>query len=179
MDQKMYTTKDAAKFLNVSTATLTNYAKHLEDNGYMIARNPKNHRCFVGEDFARMKAMVILNRLRSIPFSEAAQIVTNEHTNIKEILQLDKDNLVEGDVPAVQQTQVRATELHEVARELDSIVQQVQAQDAMHKAFVHEVGDILEQQSDVIKQQNDLIEQLIRENTRQKKRSWLSRLLFR
>ena len=64
-------------------------------------------------------------------------------------------------------------------KELDNIVQQVQEQEAMHKAFVHEVGDILTQQSDVIKQQNDLIEQLIRENTKQKKRSWLSRLLFR
>lgn len=179
MSEKIYTSRDAAKFLNVSPATLTNYAKHLEDNGYIIERNPKNHRCFVGEDFGRMKAMVILNRVRGIPFSEAAQMVTNDNTNIKEILQLDKDNLVEGDVPAVQTNEVRATALNDVARELDSIVQQVQAQDAMHKAFVHEVGDILTQQSDVIKQQNDLIEQLIRENTKQKKRSWISRLLFR
>lgn len=47
MSEKIYTSRDAAKFLNVSPATLTNYAKHLEDNGYIIERNPKNHRCFV------------------------------------------------------------------------------------------------------------------------------------
>lgn len=180
MEQQVFTSGEAARFLHVSTSTLTKYAGLLEDNGHKIQRNPKNHRCFYGDDMARIKAMVILNRMRSIPLEEAATLVTKADADIAAILKLDKENVVQGDVPAVQHKEVLAKQIQHVSTELDGILSQVQAQEQLHKDFVEDVSDILTQQSDVIKKQNDLIDQLLHEQAKQKKkRSWLSRLLFK
>jgi len=79
----------AADYLGVGTTALKKYASLLEQNGHTIGRNDKNHRLYVGEDIALIRAMLILNRHKSVPLEEAASIVTSAGTDIAEILSYD------------------------------------------------------------------------------------------
>lgn len=58
---EVYTPSEAANFLKIGTEILKKYALLLEQNGHTIRRNARNHREYIGEDLALIKAMLILN----------------------------------------------------------------------------------------------------------------------
>lgn len=178
-EERTLTPSQAAEFLHVSTTTLKKYAILLEDQGHIIQRNSLNHRHYVGDDLARMKAMLILNRLRSVTLEEAASIVTSLDTNIAEILQLDKDNEVQITLPEAavadatpSREAVLAKRLANVAGDLQQVMAKVDYQQQKQDNFIDEVSDILLQQAAIIQQQNTLITTLLE----QQKKPWWQKI---
>ncbi|MEK9198508.1 MULTISPECIES: MerR family transcriptional regulator [Bacillales] len=72
-----YTPKQAADILESGTETLKKYALLLEHNGHPVHRNARNHRVYNGIDIALIKAMIKLNREKSMPLEDAASKVTS------------------------------------------------------------------------------------------------------
>lgn len=91
-----YTPKQAADILEIGTETLKKYALLLEHNGHAVHRNARNHRVYNGIDIALVKAMIKLNREKSMPLEDAASKVTSSDVDLKAILgnELHNDDTV-------------------------------------------------------------------------------------
>ena len=91
--------KDVASLLNFSVTNLKNYANLLEQHGYQIHRNVKNHREYSQEDIKVLQAMIYLNKEKSMLLEDAASFVTSSDTDINEILSQQKN----ANIPALSQ----------------------------------------------------------------------------
>lgn len=81
-----FSAKDVASLLNFSVTNLKNYANLLEQQGYEIRRNVKNHREYSPEDIKVLQAMIYLNKEKSMLLEDAASFVTSSDTDINDIL---------------------------------------------------------------------------------------------
>lgn len=88
---EVYSPKQAADLLEIGTETLKKYALLLEQNGHTIRRNARNHREYIGKDLALIKAMLILNRDKSVLLEDAASIVTSSDTDVEKIIREDNE----------------------------------------------------------------------------------------
>lgn len=86
MDKENMTPAQAADSLGISAHTVKKYARLLELRGHNVARNGLNHRVFTDTDITLMKAMLLLNRDKSVHLEQAADIVTSADTDISKIL---------------------------------------------------------------------------------------------
>jgi len=86
MDNDKLTPRQASDFLGIGTETLKKYASLLEHNGHFIGRNARQHRYYTGTDIGLLRAMITLNRDKSVTLEDAASIVTSADADIKEIL---------------------------------------------------------------------------------------------
>lgn len=164
------TPKQAADFLEIGSEVLKKYALLLEHNGHTIGRNSMNHRYYVGEDLALIKAMIVLNREKSIPLEEAASIVTSSDTNIEEILRDNvTHNSVHNEVHSViplhitNELQVLRQYLEKQYNDNESLREEIRAHDKLLLDFQERITQKLDEQADLISQQNEQIRQLKRD----------------
>lgn len=75
--------KEVSFLLGFTTTNLKNYANLLEENGLIIHRNAKNHREYTNQDINLIKAMIYLNKKKSMLLEDAASFVMSaDITNI-------------------------------------------------------------------------------------------------
>ena len=86
MDNDKLTPRQASDFLGIGTETLKKYASLLEHNGHFIGRNARQHRYYNGTDIGLLRAMIALNRDKSVTLEDSASIVTSADADIKSIL---------------------------------------------------------------------------------------------
>lgn len=70
-----YATAAIAEIVGISKTSVSNYASILEQHGYTIARNARQHREFTERDIEIVKALIALNKQRGIKLNDAAQLV--------------------------------------------------------------------------------------------------------
>lgn len=145
-NNRLMTPGQVADFLSVGTTAIKKYATLLEDNGYTIGRNDKNHRVYTGEDVAVIRAMLILNRHKSVPLEDAASIVTSADTDIAKILSYDGTN------SGSHTTELTDTPTHvpESSQQMAELMAQLQAHDARYKQFVTGMENSMREQTSTI-----------------------------
>lgn len=165
MIDQLMSPKQAADFLSVKANALKKYALLLEKNGYSVSRNELNYRMYSGQDIAMIRAMLILNRLKSVQLEDAASIVTSSDTNIANILAMDDThsdvhNDGQTDVLPVTQSQVPTVPTH-VTELITSLQLELQARDALHNEFMAAIDDKLAEQTTMIQQLSEQNESLL------------------
>lgn len=153
MSDQLMSPKQAADFLSVTTSVLKKYALLLEANGYAVSRNELNYRMYSGQDIAMIRAMLVLNRLKSVQLEDAASIVTASDADIPGILALDSErngehNGTQTDVLAVTQPQIPTIPPY-VTELIASLQEEIRARDALHLQFVASIDDKLNIQRDI------------------------------
>lgn len=147
VNDRPMTPGQAADFLDVGTTALKKYALLLEQNGYSVGRNDKNHRVYTSGDMAVIRAMLILNRHKSVALEEAASIVTSADTDIAEILSYDDTGVdtnsgVHNTEPTVTTTHVATGTQH-----IADLMTQLQERDKAYKNFMTLVETTLKEQA--------------------------------
>ncbi|MBC9706516.1 MAG: hypothetical protein H9W81_16410 [Enterococcus sp.] len=182
------TPRQAADFLGIGNEVLKKYALLLEYNGHTIGRNSMNHRYYVGVDLALIKAMVILNREKSVPLEEAASIVTSNDTDIESIIGdtvINNDGIepVHNVIPLqiTHELQALRAFLEKQQDDNESLREEIKLHDKLLLDFQERVSNKLDEQSELIKQQNEQIRELKRElnETKQEPKSIWSRMFGR
>lgn len=181
-NEKM-TPKQTADFLGIGSEVLKKYSLLLEHNGHNIERNAMNHRYYTGEDIALIKAMILLNREKSVTLESAASIVTSTDTNINAIL---KHNETHTDTNNPVQTVMPLQILKELQLVLDNLQQQRKDEQALRdeirerdKSMIElqtEIKNKLDQQTELINEQNTKIIQLQEEVKSKQQTSFWKRL---
>lgn len=83
---------DTATLLGLKTPNLKHYAELLEQNGLNIYRDAKKHRFYTREDIKILKAMIYLNKEKSMLLEDAASFVMSSDTDIDHLLSETKRN---------------------------------------------------------------------------------------
>lgn len=168
---EVYSPKKAADFLEIGTETLKKYALLLEQNGHTIRRNARNHREYIGTDLALIKAMIILNRDKSVLLEDAASIVTSSDTDIEKIIGEDNErngmnHATHNTVPTVITLQETAwlefyksfvEELKGLKTENQNLQRLIIEKEEKHTQALHEVSSRLEIQEKLIAEQSKAI----------------------
>lgn len=164
------TPKQASDFLEIGSEVLKKYALLLEHNGHTIGRNSMNHRYYTGEDLALIKAMMILNREKSVPLEEAASIVTSSDTDIESII---GDSVthnagiepVHSVIPLqiTHELQALRTFLEKQQEDNLALREEIKGYDKFLHDFGARVSNKLDEQVELIKQQNEQIRELKKE----------------
>lgn len=164
------TPKQASEFLEVGSEVLKKYALLLEYNGHTIGRNSMNHRYYVGEDLALIKAMIVLNREKSVPLEEAASIVTSSDTDIEAIIGNSvTDNAdiepLHSVIPLqiTHELQALRTFLEKQQEDNLALREEIRGYDKFLQDFENRVSNKLDEQVELIKQQNEQIRNLKKE----------------
>lgn len=168
-----FTPKQAADFLEISAETLKKYALLLEQNGHNVHRNGRNHRIYNGTDLALIKAMIVLNRDKSVNLEQAASIVTSTDTDITKILGEKEHNGTENGthntVPTVTTLQETAwmelyngfiTELSGLKSENEALKQLIIEQQEFHVKQQEQHSQEVEKIATRLEEQNQLIHEL-------------------
>lgn len=168
MSDQLMSPKQAADFLSVKANALKKYSLLLEAKGYNISRNELNYRMFSGQDLAMIRAMLILNRLKSVQLEDAASIVTSADTDIADILAMDdtyngEHDVSHTDVLPVTQSHVPAITA-QVAEYITALQTELQARDALHVEFMAAIDDKLAAQADIMNEQAKVTAQLLSQN---------------
>ena len=176
------TPKQAADFLELGSEVLKKYALLLEHNGYTIGRNSMNHRYYTGNDLALIKAMIVLNREKSVPLEEAASIVTSSDTDIEKILgSAVTHNTVHNEVHSViplqitHELQTLRSFLEKQQQDNESLRDEIKGHEKLLLDFQERVSNKLDEQAELIKQQNETIRELkkeLNESKEQPKSIW-------
>lgn len=167
-----YTPKQAADILEIGTETLKKYALLLEHNGHTVSRNARNHRIYNGTDIALIKAMVKLNKAKSMPLENAASKVTSSDVDLKAILgdELQSDtetnNVTHNTVRAVTTLQENAwldfyngfiTELKGLKEENHALQLLIVENESKHTQALQEISNKLGDQARIIEEQSKAI----------------------
>lgn len=75
MTSNTYATGTLAEYVGVSKSSVNHYVSILEEHGYQVTRNARQHREFTDKDLEIVKALLTLNKKRGMKLKEAAQLV--------------------------------------------------------------------------------------------------------
>lgn len=75
MTSSTYAATAFAEHIGVSKTSVNHYVSILEEQGYKVSRNARQHREFTDKDIEIVKALITLNKKRGIKLKEAAQLV--------------------------------------------------------------------------------------------------------
>lgn len=170
MGNDKLTPRQASDLLGIGTETLKKYAALLEHNGHSIGRNARQHRYYTGTDIDLLRAMIVLNRDKSVTLEDAASIVTSSDTNISTILG-ETDPTVTA---TVQSTEVSTVIPLQLTQEMNQIIELIQNQyevintlkseielrDREQTDFMVEISKKLDEQKELNKDQLVTIEKL-------------------
>lgn len=153
--------KQAADLLGVGPNALKKYALLLEQNGYSVTRNEKNHRVYSPGDLDIIRAMLILNRIKGVQLDDAASKVTASDVNISLILSYDDTyTAVHTTVPNVTESHIPAIPQH-VTDFITALQSELKARDVLHTEFMTAIEDKLSEQTTMIQQLSEQNESLL------------------
>ena len=185
MDNDKLTPRQASDFLGIGTETLKKYASLLEYNGHLIGRNARQHRYYNGTDIGLLRAMIALNRDKSVTLEDAAGIVTSADTDVKAILNesgatvTDTVNSTEVSTVIPLQLKEELTKMFELLQmqhaEVDALRLELEFRDKIHTEFMVDISTKLDEQKETIDLLREEVE-LLRKQAAEKTSSFWSRL---
>lgn len=119
---------------------------------------------YSGQDVVMIRAMLILNRLKSVQLEDAVSIVTSSDTDIQQILDMDDINVgTKNDVLPVTQSQTMDISAH-LTSLIASLQSEIQDRDALHAQLLAAIDDKLSVQRDINAQLMEQSTQLMQQN---------------
>lgn len=170
MENDKLTPRQTSDILGIGTETLKKYAALLEHNGHSIGRNARHHRYYTGTDLGLLRAMIVLNRDKSVTLEDSASIVTSTDTDISAILGETDDTVA----TTVQSNEVSTVIPVQISKEFNQILELMQLQhaeidtlrlelelrDKEHSEFMADISNKMKEQNELAKQQLTTIEEL-------------------
>lgn len=186
MDNDKLTPRQASDLLGIGTETLKKYASLLEHNGHFIGRNGRQHRYYNGTDIGLLRAMLTLNRDKSVTLEDAASIVTSADTDIKAILNetgatvtdTGTSTEVSTGIPLHIQEEIYGAfteRMFENVAEINTLRLELELRDKEHSDFMQNIATKLDIQKETIDLLREEVE-LLRKQAAEKPSSFWSRL---
>lgn len=156
--EKSFTPKEVTDQLELTAETLKKYSLLLEKNGMEITRNNRGHRQYSDENIKVLKALIHLNKEKSVSLEDAASMVCSTDFDFTVMENNGKNPTVTtlwNDVMTVQ-NEVVVT----VMEQLHLLHNELELRDKKDNAFKQVVTDRLEEQRELIIKQEAALERL-------------------
>lgn len=152
--------KQVVEQLDISTEALKKYSLLLEKNGMEIDRNKRGHRQYSKENVKNIKALIFLNKEKSVNLDEAASMVTTSDFDFNiinvtstvtndEVITLQNNGMTVHNELAVT-----------VINQLQLLKNENDQRDMRTAEFQKIITERLEEQRDLIVSQEEKIEEL-------------------
>lgn len=159
--------KEVSILLGFTTTNLKNYANLLEENGLIIHRNAKNHREYTEHDIKMIRAMIYLNKEKSMLLEDAASLVMS--ADITDILSQQQ----ELDTRELAQANDNSTDVLSILSNLLQEQKQLRIdmleRDAKHLQFIKVITERLNEQNEALLALQEEIKNLKETNLQIKK----------
>ena len=148
MASNTYTATLFAQQVGVSKTSINYYISILEEQGYQVARNTRQHRLFSDKDIDIMKALVSLNKNRGMRLKEAAQLVLAPDFNVH----------VLPSVPEISSQVIDETKYEDLTRSMELLATHVYGIEQQNKQLL-ELIQAQRTQNDLLMEQNNTLKQ--------------------
>ena len=159
--------KEVSNMLGFTTTNLKNYANLLEENGLVIHRNAKNHREYTDHDIKMIRAMIYLNKEKSMLLEDAASLVMS--ADITDILSQQQ----ELDTRELAQANDNSTDVLSILSNLLQEQKQLRIdmleRDTKHLQFIKVITERLNEQNEALLALQEEIKNLKETNLQIKK----------
>lgn len=170
MENDKLTPRQTSDILGIGTETLKKYAALLEHNGHSIGRNARHHRYYTGTDIGLLRAMIVLNRDKSVTLEDSASIVTSTDTDILAILG-ETDDTVAATVQSTEVSTVIPVQLSKGFNQIFELMQlqqneiealrlELDVRDKEHSEFMTDLSNKMKEQTELTKEQMVTIKEL-------------------
>ena len=168
--------KQVVEQLDLTTETLKKYSLLLEKNGMDMERNKRGHRMYSEENVTTIKALMFLNKEKSVNLEEAASIVTSSDFDFStmNVTNTDTNNAV---IPLQRNDITVQNELAgTVINQLQLLQNELELRDQRDIKFQEIVTDRLEEQRNLIVKQEEALETLRQQLEEERKKSFWQKL---
>lgn len=156
--EKVFTPKEVTEQLEVTAETLKKYSLLLEKNGMEVSRNNRGHRQYSDENIKGIKALIYLNKEKSISLEDAASMVTSSDFDFT-IMDSNVTNpnvtTLSGSVIPIQ-NEVDVTVLNQI----QYLQNELKVRNEKDDEFQKIVTERLEEQRNLIIKQEEALEKL-------------------
>lgn len=167
--------KEVSNLLGFTTTNLKNYANLLEQNGLVIHRNAKNHREYTEHDIKMIRAMIYLNKEKSMLLEDAASFVMSADTDINDILSQQNDAKTSELTQTTDNSMGVLSILSNLLQEQKALRTEMLERDEKHLQAMKEAADHLAEQNEALKALQEEVKKL-KEETSAKPTSFFKRL---
>lgn len=168
--------KQVVDSLDISAEALKKYSLLLEKSGMDIDRNKRGHRQYSEENVETIKALMFLNKEKSVNLDEAASMVTASDFDFS--IMNGTDTVTHNDVIPLQSNDMTVhNELAvTVINQLQLLKSEIDHRDMRTAEFQKIVTERLEEQRDLIVSQEEKIEELKQLLLEENKKSFWQKL---
>ncbi|SCY83918.1 MerR family transcriptional regulator [Lysinibacillus fusiformis] len=174
MEECLYSPKEIVEQLELSAETLKKYSLLLEKNGMNISRNKRGHREYSDENIKIIKALIFLNKEKSVSLEDAASIVLSSDFDFTIMQTKIMDNVTNPTVTTLSSNDT--TLQHEVVimvkNQLLLLHNELEEQKKKDDEFQKIVTDRLEEQRELIIHQEEMLKNLSQQLEENKKSFW-------
>lgn len=172
--EKVFTPKEVTEQLEVTAETLKKYSLLLEKNGMEVSRNNRGHRQYSDENIKVIKALIYLNKEKSVNLDDAASMVTSSDFDFtimdSNVTNPDVTTLTSSVIPI--QNEVAATVLNQIQYLQDELKVRNEKDDEFQKI----VTERLEEQRNLIIKQEEALEKLNQQLEEESKKGFWQKL---
>jgi len=174
MEECLYSPKEIVEQLELSAETLKKYSLLLEKNGMNISRNKRGHREYSEENIKIIKALIFLNKEKSVSLEDAASLVLSSDFDFTIMQTKIMDNVTNPTVTTLSSNDT--TLQHEVVvmvkNQLLLLHNELEEQKKKDDEFQKIVTDRLEEQRELIIHQEEMLKNLSQQLEENKKSFW-------
>ena len=170
------TPKQLMDLLELSAETLKKYSLLLEKNGMAVERNNRGHRKYSAENIKMIKALIFLNKEKSVNLDDAASMVTSSDFDFN--IMKGTNTVMNNDVITLHSNDMTVqNELAiTVTNQLQLLKKEMVQRDERNAEFQQIVTERLEEQRDLIMIQEEKIEELKQLLLEEKRKSFWKKL---
>lgn len=174
MEEHLYSPKEVVEQLETSAETLKKYSLLLEKNGMNISRNKRGHREYSEENIKIIKALVYLNKEKSVSLDDAASLVLSSDFDFTIMQPSVIDNVANPTVTTLSSNDITLQNevVVMVKNQLLQLHNELEVQKKKDDEFQKIVTDRLEEQRDLIIQQEEMLKKLSQQLEENKKSFW-------
>lgn len=174
MEERLYSPKEVVEQLELSAETLKKYSLLLEKNGMSISRNKRGHREYSEENIKIIKALIYLNKEKSVSLEDAASLVLSSDFDFAIMQPSVIDNVENPTVTTLLSNDITFENeiVVMVTNQLLQLHNELEVQKKKDDEFQKIVTDRLEEQRDLIIQQEEMLKKLSQQLEENKKSFW-------
>lgn len=174
MEERLYSPKEVVEQLDTSAETLKKYSLLLEKNGMNISRNKRGHRGYSEENIKIIKALIYLNKEKSVNLEDAASLVLSSDFDFTIMHPSVMNNVTNPTVTTLLRNDIALQNeiVVMVTNKLIQLHNELEVQRKKDDEFQKIVTDRLEEQRDLIIQQEEMLNKLSKQLEKSNKSLW-------
>ncbi|MFP1649592.1 MerR family transcriptional regulator [Enterococcus mundtii] len=174
MEERLYSPKEVVEQLDTSAETLKKYSLLLEKNGMNISRNKRGHRGYSEENIKIIKALIYLNKEKSVNLEDAASLVLSSDFDFTIVHPSVMNNVTNPTVTTLLRNDIALQNeiVVMVTNKLIQLHNELEVQRKKDDEFQKIVTDRLEEQRDLIIQQEEMLNKLSKQLEKSNKSLW-------